>query len=199
MRTIYLQTQGCTNTLNTNNSINSKLGFHIAVRQLPENRYIVDLAKEERRINIDGKFNSLQSVFRRIEKEVKKAFGESITISDTIERYCHDFYNPKYNTYLACCYYERASETIRLYPQNYCLVAFGYKGTKEYLQMDSATAQYLPILQTQAEQHEKERGWTCHNNKSEDFLRERFAWLIGESIKEQNNDIPFYLTDTLIK
>ncbi|MCD7941616.1 MAG: hypothetical protein LUH50_17055, partial [Bacteroides intestinalis] len=59
--------------------------------------------------------------------------------------------------YLAVCFYEKSTETIRLYPENYCLVSFKNKGTKDYLQMDAATAQYLPILEKQAKEYEKEK------------------------------------------
>lgn len=55
------------------------------------------------------------------------------------------------------------------------------------------------IMQEQAAQHEKERGWTCHAGKFEDFLRERFAWLIGEAIKGQDNNRPCGIAQTLIR
>lgn len=210
MKTIYLQRQACTNTYNTNNAINSHWDYHIEVKTLPDNKYIVRIADKVRKkvekpktktVNIQGEFPSLSDVFRRIEREFREEYCEDIRISDTIEMYCH--YNFTYwdipDQYLVACFYEKSTETIRLYPENYCLVSFRHKGTKDYLQMDGATARYLPILQEQAKQHDKEKDWTCHAGKSEDFLRERFAWLIGETIKGQDNDRPFYLADTLIK
>lgn len=199
MKKIYLQTQGSTNELNTNNSINSHLSFHIRIRQLLENRYIVDIYQGEIRINIDKKYSSLQSLFRRIEKEVKISFNQEILISNTIERYCHDFYNILHKKYLACCFYDKKTETIRLYPNNEILVSFGDKGTDKYLQTNQTTAKYLHILQEQAKQHEKEKSWTCHIGKTNDFLRERYAWLIGEAIKSEDNNVQFKITNTLIK
>lgn len=198
MKKIYLQTQGIGNELNTNNSINSHLSFHICIRQLLENRYIIDICRDGTRINIDNKYSSLQSVFRRIEKEVKNAFGEEIQISNTVERYCHDFYHVLHKKYLACCFYDKKTETIILYPNNEVLVSFRDKDTDKYLRANQATAKYLHILQEQAEQHEKEKNWTCHIGATDDFLRERYAWLIGEAIKAEDNNIQFKITDTLI-
>lgn len=65
--------------------------------------------------------------------------------------------------------------------------------------MDASTAPYLPILERQAEEFEKEKDWECHKNKSIEFLRERFAWLVGEEIKKENNNVKFYIADSLIK
>ena len=132
-----------------------------------------------------------------------KCFVKSgdIIIADTIEMYCYNnfCYEPVEDKYLAVCFYEKSTETIRLYPENYCLVSFNHKGTKDYLQMDSATAGYLPILEEQAAEYEKEKNWTCHQDKSEDFLRERFTWLIGEEIKKKNNNVKFCIVDSLIR
>lgn len=210
MKTIYLQRQGSTSTYNTNNSINSQLDYRIEVRSLPDNAYLIRISTDGKVLNDNTKgktieiqtvFPSLQDAFRRIERELKDELSEQVAISNTIEKYCHNnfTYGEVKDKFLACCFYEKATETIRLYPENYCLVSFKHKGTRDYLQMDSATAEYLPILQEQANQHEKEKDWGCHVNKSEDFRRERFAWLIGEYIKKNNNQIRFYLADTLIK
>lgn len=199
MRKIYLQTQGSSNELNTNNSINSNLPFHIRIRQLRDNRYIVDISKGKTSINIDRRYSSLQCVFRRIEKEVKIVLSEDIQISNTIERYGHDLYHIVHKKYLACCFYDRKTETIRLYPNNEILVSFSDRGTDNYLQTDQTTAKYLHILEKQAEQHEKEKSWTCHIGRSKEFLRERYTWLISEAIKSEDNNIQFKITDTLIK
>ena len=199
MKKIHLQTQGSSNELNTNNSINSHLSFHIRIRQLRENRYIIDIHKGVTSINIDRKYSSLQSAFRRIEKEVKTSFNEEIQISNTIERYGHNFYNVLHKKYLACCFYDKKTQTIRLYPNDEILVSFRDKGTDRYLQTSPTTAKYLHILQQQAKQHEKEKSWTCHIGKSEDFLRERYAWLIGEAIKAEDNNVQFKITNSLIK
>lgn len=210
MKTIYLQRQGSSYTFNTNNAINSHWGYYVEVETLPGNRYAIRISHTVREtdgknktktINIDARFPLLSDAFRRIEQEFREEYGEDIRIADTIEMYCHNnfTYRKTDDRYLVSCFYEKSTETIRLYPENYCLVSFRHKGTKDYLQMDAATARYLPILEKQAEQHEKEWGWTCHADKSEDFLRERFAWLIGEAIKEQDNERPFYIADTLIK
>lgn len=202
MKKIYLQNQGSTDELNTNNSINSHLPFHIRIRQLLENRYIIDICnKGEKRINIDKKYRSLQSVFRRIEKEVKNTFGEEIQISNTIERYCHDYCNVNvlYKKYLACCFYDRETETIRFYPNNDILISFRDKGTDKYIPANQSTKKYMHIIQEQVEHHEIEKDWTCHIGKTDVFLRERFAWLIGEYIKKQDNKVEFKITNTLIK
>ena len=210
MKTIYLQRQGSTENYNTNNSINSQLGIYINIETWKDNQYQIAISSKQnktvnetrnKRINISASFLSLADVFRRIEKEVQEELSENITISDTIEMYCHNnfTYREIEDKYLAVCFYEKSTETIRLYPENYCLVAFNHKDTKDYLQMDAATAEYLPILQKQAVEYEIEKHWDCHKNKSEDFLRERFAWLIGEDIKKTNNDVKFYVTDSLIK
>lgn len=210
MKTIYLQRQGSTENYNTNNSINSQLGYYIEVETRSNKKYRIKISSKRdkmtseskyKSLEIDGVFSSLSEVFRRIEKEMREEFSEVITIANIIEMYCHaNFtYGKNEDKYLVVCFYELSTETIRLYPENYCLVSFKHKGTKNYLQMDSVTAQYLPLLKKQAAQHEKEKGWYCHIDKSQDFLRERFAWLIGEAIKEQNNQIPFYIADTLMK
>lgn len=210
MKTIYLQRKGSGNNYNTNNAINSQLGLYIEVRKWLNNMYhIILLGKEEKvkdqtfckRIESDKEFKSLSDAFRYIEKLVRKEYSEHITISDTIEKYCHNNITPQNveDKYLAVCFYEKSTETIRLYPENYCLVSFKNKGTKDYLQMDKATARYLPILKKQAAEYEKEKNWSCHIDKSEDFLRERFAWLIGEDIKKNDNNVRFYLADSLIK
>jgi hypothetical protein len=141
----------------------------------------------------------LQSAFRRIEKEVKTSFNEEIQISNTIERYGHNFYNVLHKKYLACCFYDKKTETIRLYPNDEILVSFRDKGTDRYLQTSPTIAKYLHILQQQAKQHEKEKSWTCHIGKREDFLRERYAWLIGEAIKAEDNNVQFKITNSLIK
>lgn len=207
MKTIYLQRQGCTNTYNTNNAINSHWDYHIEVKTLPDNKYnvrITDKALEKfktKTVNIKGEFPSLSDVFRRIEREFREEYREDIRISGTIEMYCHNNFTFRDwgDQYLVACFYEKSTETIRLYPENYCLVSFRHKGTKDYLQMDGATAQYLPILHKQAKIHDAEWDHNCHVGKLGDTLRERFAWLIGEAIKEQDNDRPFYIADTLIK
>ena len=209
MRTIYLQRQGSTDTFNTHNAINTDLGYYIEVKAWSDNRYniiIVSTRKQDddtknQRIEITAVYLSLSDAFRRVEKELREELSEDATISDTIEKYCHN--SPSYkglaDKYLAVCFYEKATETIRLYPENYCLVSFRHKGTKDYLRMDGATAEYLPILEEQAKQYEKEQSWTCHKDKSEEFRRERFAWLIGEALKKKDCHRKFYLTDTLIK
>lgn len=208
MKTIYLRRQGTSDTYNTNNAINSQMGFIINVVTCPNNYYRISIvAKRDtstdeatrKRIEINQQFTSLPNAFRRIEKEIQKEFGEEITISDTIEMYCHANYNCDGDKYLAVCFYEKSTETIRLYPENYCLVSFKNKDTKDYLQMDAATAQYLPILEKQAKEYENEKNWHCHKNKFIEFIRERFAWLIGEDIKESNNEVKFYIADSLIK
>lgn len=210
MKTIYLQRQGSSNSYNTNNCINSQLGFYIGVQPITNDKYHVSIVsrynpkedgEQRKRIEIEVVALSLPDVFRRIEKEIQKELSEDIIIADTIEMYCHDnyCYFKVEDKYLAVCFYEKSTETIRLYPENYCLVSFKHKGTKDYLQMDSATLKYLPILEEQAAEHEKEKNWTCHQDKSEDFLRERFAWLIGESIKKENNNVKFCIVDSLIR
>lgn len=209
-KTIYLQRQGSSNSYNTNNKINSQLGLYIEVNTWPNNMYHIILsAKQEKakheiiskRIEIDKEFNSLSDVFRYLEKSVRKEYSMNIAISDTIERCCHGDIAPKEigDKYLAVCFYEKSTETIRLYPENYCLVSFKNKGTKEYLQMDKATARYLPMLKKLTANYEKDRKWFCHKYRSEEFLRERLTWLIGEHIKKNDNNVKFYLADSLIK
>lgn len=210
MKTIYLQRKGSSNSYNTNNCINSQLGFYIGVQPITNDKYHVLIAsrynpqedeEQRKRIEIEVIAPSLPDVFRRIEKEMQEEFSENVTISDTIEMYCHaNFtYRKTEDKYLAVCFYEKSTETIRLYPENYCLVSFKRKGTKDYLQMDGATLKFLPILEIQAAEYEKEKNWTCHQDKSEDFLRERFAWLIGEDIKKGNNNVKFCIVDSLIR
>lgn len=210
MKTIYLQRQGSSGTYNTNNSINNDLGYYIEVGTWKNSQYHIIIAStrkkadddtKSKRIEIHAVYPSLSNAFRRIEKELREELSENVTLSDTIERYCHNnfTYGEVEDKYLAVCFYEKATETIRLYPENYCLVSFNHKGTKDYLQMDSATAEYLPILKEQAKEYEKEKDWSCHIGKSEDFRRERFAWLIGEALKKMDCLRKFYLTDTLIK
>lgn len=208
MKTVYLQRQGSVNSYNTNNAINSQLEFFINVEQHLNNEYHISIAEKRntskneaarKSIKIDSQFLSLPDAFRRIEREVQKEFGKDIAISDTIEMYCHNNHNCGGDKYLVVSFYEKSTETIRLYPQNNCLVSFKNKGTKDYLQMDAATASYLPILERQAEEFEKEKNWECHKNKSIEFLRERFAWLVGEEIKKENNHAKFYIADSLIK
>lgn len=209
METIYLQRQGSTDTFNTHNAINTDLGYYIEVQTWNDNRYNIIIAStrkqdddtKNKRIEITAVYPSLSDAFRRVEKELREELSEDATISDTIEKYCHNnfTYTEVADKYLAVCFYEKSTETIRLYPENYCLVSFRHKGTKDYLQMDSATAEYLPILEEQAREYEIEKDWTCHRNKSEDFRRERFAWLIGEALKEKDCHRKFYVTDTLIK
>lgn len=195
---IYLQTQGSSNNLNTNNSINSHLSFHISIRKHKDDNYIIAISKGQTRINIDKIYHSLPSVFRKIEREFKNSFNEDIKISNTIERYCHSSYNILHKKYLACCFYDKNTETIRLYPNNEILVSFRDKGTDNYLQTNQATAKYFHILKEEAERHEKEKDWCCHIGKSEDFLRERYTWLIGEAIKKEDNNVQFKITNTLI-
>lgn len=208
MKTIYLQRQGSSDTYNTNNAINSQLGFFINIVTCSNNHCRISItAKRDastneatrKSIEINHQFTSLPNAFKRIEKEIQKEFGEEITISGTIEMCCHAYNNYGGDKYLAVCFYEKSTETIRMYPENYCLVSFKNKGTKDYLQMDAATAQYLPILEKQAKEYENEKNWHCHKNKSKEFLRERFAWLIGEDIKKSNNEVRFYIADSLIK
>lgn len=210
MKTIYLQRQGSSENFNTNNSINSQLKYYIAVNTWADNNYQITIAlraintrnkSKNKIIQIKDTFPSLSDAFRRVEKELLEKFSEYFIISDTIEMYCHDnfTYSKTNDKYLAVCFYEKSTETIRLYPQNYCLVSFQHEGTKDYLQMDKATAEFLPILQKQADEYEVEKHWTCHIGKSDDFLRERFAWLIGEDIKRKNNDIKFRIVNSLIK
>lgn len=209
MKTIYLQRQGCSENYNTKNSINSQLGYYISVETWSNNYYHITISSRQgkkekdkyKSLVIDAVFSSLPDVFRRIEKEMQEEFSENVTISDTIEMYCHaNFtYRETKDKYLAVCFYEKSTETIRLYPENHCLVSFKNKETKDYLQTNDATAQYLPILEEQAFEYEKEKDWNCHIGKSEDFLRERFAWLIGEGIKEKNNNVKFCIVNSLIK
>ena len=210
MKTIYLQRQGSTHSYNTNNSINSQLGFYIGIEPMRNNKYHITIAsrckqkedtEQSKTIIIEITAPSLSSVFKHIEKEIRESLFEDIIIADTIEMYCYNnfCYEPVEDKYLAVCFYEKSTETIRLYPENYCLVSFNHKGTKDYLQMDSATAGYLPILEEQAAEYEKEKNWTCHQDKSEDFLRERFTWLIGEEIKKKNNNVKFCIVDSMIR
>ena len=172
MRTIYLQRQGSTDTFNTHNAINTDLGYYIEVKTWSDNRYNIIIAStrkqtedetKNKRIEITAVYPSLSDAFRRVEKELREELSEDAIISDTIEKYCHNNFTYKKvsDKYLAVCFYEKSTETIRLYPENYCLVSFRHKGTKDYLRMDSATAEYLPILEEQARQYEKEETWTC--------------------------------------
>lgn len=158
MRTIYLQRQGSTDTFNTHNAINTDLGYYIEVKTWSDNRYNIIIAStrkqtedetKNKRIEITAVYPSLSDAFRRVEKELREELSEDAIISDTIEKYCHNNFTYKKvsDKYLAVCFYEKSTETIRLYPENYCLVSFRHKGTKDYLRMDSATAEYLPILE----------------------------------------------------
>lgn len=136
MKTVYLQRHGSVNSYNTNNAINSQFEFFINVEQHFNNEYHISIAEKHntsknevarKSIKIDSQFLSLPDAFRRIEREVQKEFGKDIAISDTIEMYCHNNYNCDGDKYLVVCFYEKSTETIRLYPENYCLVSFKNK------------------------------------------------------------------------
>ena len=98
MKTIYLQRQGSTDTFNTLNAINTDLGYYIEVKAWSDNRYniiIVSTRKQDddtknKRIEITAVYLSLSDAFRRVEKELREELSEDATISDTIEKYCHN-------------------------------------------------------------------------------------------------------------
>ena len=127
MKTIYLQRQGSSYTFNTNNAINSHWGYYVEVETLPGNRYAIRIShtvqetdgkNKTKTINIDARFPSLSDAFRRIEQEFREEYGEDIRIADTIEMYCHNnfTYRKTDDRYLVSCFYEKSTETIRLYP-----------------------------------------------------------------------------------
>ena len=93
MKTIYLQRQGSSNSYNTNNCINSQLGFYIGVQPITNDKYHVSIVsrynpkedgEQRKRIEIEVVAPSLPDVFRRIEKEIQKELSEDIIIADTI-------------------------------------------------------------------------------------------------------------------
>lgn len=98
MKTIYLQRQGSTDTFNTHNAINTDLGYYIEVKAWSDNRYNIIIAStrkqaddtKNKRIEITAVYPSLSDAFRRVEKELREEFSEDATISDTIEKYCHN-------------------------------------------------------------------------------------------------------------
>ena len=98
MKTIYLQRQGSTDTFNTLNAINTDLGYYIEVKAWSDNPYniiIVSTRKQDddtknKRIEITAVYLSLSDAFRRVEKELREELSEDATISDTIEKYCHN-------------------------------------------------------------------------------------------------------------
>ena len=127
MRTIYLQRQGSTDTFNTHNAINTDLGYYIEVKTWSDNRYNIIIAStrkqtedetKNKRIEITAVYPSLSDAFRRVEKELREELSEDAIISDTIEKYCHNNFTYKKvsDKYLAVCFYEKSTETIRLYP-----------------------------------------------------------------------------------
>ena len=117
MKTIYLQRQGSTDTFNTLNAINTDLGYYIEVKAWSDNRYniiIVSTRKQDddtknKRIEITAVYLSLSDAFRRVEKELREELSEDATISDTIEKYCHNSPSNKglADKYLAVCFYEK--------------------------------------------------------------------------------------------
>ena len=120
MKTIYLQRQGTTDTFNTHNAINTDLGYYIEVREWRDNWYQIIIActckqadddTKNKRIEITAVYPSLSDAFRRVEKELREELSEDATISDTIEKFCHNnFTYPKVSDkYLAVCFYEKST------------------------------------------------------------------------------------------
>ena len=118
MKTIYLQRQGSTHSYNTNNSINSQLGFYIGIEPMRNNKYHITIAsrckqkedtEQSKTIIIEITAPSLSSVFKHIEKEIRESLFEDIIIADTIEMYCYNnfCYEPVEDKYLAVCFYEK--------------------------------------------------------------------------------------------
>lgn len=114
MKTIYLQRQGSTDTFNTHNAINTDLGYYIEVKTWSDNRYNIIIAStrkqaeddtKNKRIEITAVYPSLSDAFRRVEKELREELSEDATISDTIEKYCHNNFTYKKvsDKYLAVC------------------------------------------------------------------------------------------------
>jgi hypothetical protein len=123
-----------------------------------------------------------------IEQGIYKQFSEVVHIAAVTERYCYEDNTYDYcreDVYLTPCIYETGSDTIRLVPENYCLVAFGFEGSKELLETDAATAEYLPVLQECYEDYLKEKQLNCNKNKTAVELKGWLCWLIGETLKER--------------
>lgn len=236
MKTIYLQRQGCSRTLNTNNEINNNLRYHITINQYPPrtgkanenktthnykyaNSYLFTVSYSSRNHSLKEKrgqtafsssndeiYDSLKTVKEIIEKNIYIIFGEKVKISDITERYCHGWFNrngiEKDDKFLAVTVYERSSDTIRLLPENIALVAFKEKGTENDSLInvsDPAVSKYLPMLEEQAKLREKEKLQSCHATDSDEHMKERMAWLIGEAIKEKEPDRELLICESLIR
>lgn len=213
MKTIHLQRRGCGQNLNTHGAHNSGLPYFIEIYyHYGLKKYALEICyscnhelwgvKNGQRAYIDCKLDSIDACKRMAEVKIREIFGEDIQISDITGKYCFEdhFTYPyeKDDKYFTICVYEKYSDTIRLIPANYCLVAFGREGTKDFLEMDAATKQYLPILEESIKDYEKQRTFQCYKNKPDEFHKCWLAWLISERIQEQFSLSPMIL-DNIIK
>jgi len=205
MKTKILQRQGCSCTFNTNNHQNDKSDYFIELANIPmrndknPNGYRVELSysdnfekwgKQNGQLAfVSDKLLPLNEARILAEQKIKELFDDEIIISDTIEKYCFDFgigrETSKDDVFFSCCVYEKYSDSIRLIPENYCLVAFGSEGTKDFLEMDKATEKYLPLLELAIKDYEREKGYACNKNKSEEYLKGWLTWLISERLKDE--------------
>lgn len=89
MKTIYLQRQGSTHSYNTNNSINSQLGFYIGIEPMRNNKYHITIAsrckqkedtEQSKTIIIEITAPSLSSVFKHIEKKSERVYSRILSL-----------------------------------------------------------------------------------------------------------------------
>lgn len=229
---IYLQRQGTSHELNSNNAINDKLHYFICIRQRPiatthektlkryapdpdEGKYSLEMRYcNDEKMWGDKKgvlisdapsryYKTFKSVRKKASQLILQVFRQKVSISKTIEKYCHGT-DPKSeidvnDKYLAVCIYDKKSDTIRLLEEDYCLIDFNQAGTEDFIQINTSTAKYLSILKEETENFKTEMDGSSFIKETDDYAKERLAWLIGESIKSVEPYRKLLICDSLIR
>lgn len=195
--TIILRRQGVAATLRARRG-----PFHIELREMePEGRWYVEGETHDKRL-----FGQMGPNLASA-KEIALAFlrdrtgNADLHFSDFVAAYM--FYSelskssfPRISTdkYLSCAVYEASTDTIRLLPENYCLVRisvpFAAKGEYQ-TDFDAATEPFRAQIDRAVAEHD-------HRRCSEED-KARLAWQIGEYILSAHPDRKPVVLDSMVR
>jgi hypothetical protein len=210
-KTIYLQRQGCSDTLNTNNLINHRLPYFIEIQKFGwykdskgkiihgENPYYSwnicyssyhEINNTDKRGQIAAMAKepvTLDVAKYQVQQTLLERFNVDIKISDLVEAYMFNqgkWYTDvtKNDIFFAAAAYSKQTDTIRTM-DNCCLVSFTPDGP--VFNFDAFNARYIQVCEKCYRDYVNQGEV---NGKDEETRKGWLAWLISETIKEQFTD-----------
>lgn len=121
-----------------------------------------------------------------VEQLIAEKTGVELKFGKEIMGYCYASAggsNEQQDLFLSPLRYEEATDTIRHFPSNVCVVAFTeQRFAKPILDVDRAATPYLGAVNRAL----KEGFHSCDTQKGDDYCKRRLAWLAGRFLIKES-------------